>query len=245
MNNIEEIKTKVCTKCNNEKPLEEYHKSATKKHGINSQCKCCVKKRRKLGWEKIKNVKNEIRRNRYKNDEEYRKKVLAFPRKKRLYNNERRREYYKEYMLKKGDEVREYRKLKWIKDKPKYNEYRKQRRKNDLYFDLKCKLRDRVSKAIKRQKAFKGKRTLELLGCSVECCKKHIEALFKDGMTWENHGKFGWHIDHIKPCDAFDLTDPKQQEECFHYTNLQPLWWNENLSKGSSLFYCCESSIKR
>ena len=42
----------------------------------------------------------------------------------------------------------------------------------------------------------------------------------------------GWHIDHIKPCASFDLTDPKQQQQCFHYSNLQPLWWYDNLSKG-------------
>ena len=54
-------------------------------------------------------------------------------------------------------------------------------------------------------------------------------------MSWNNHGKFGWHMDHIKPCASFDLTDPKQQEECFHYSNYQPLWWNENLSKGAKV----------
>lgn len=51
-------------------------------------------------------------------------------------------------------------------------------------------------------------------------------------MTWENYGVHGWHIDHIRPCKSFDLTDPEQQKECFHYTNLQPLWWWENLEKG-------------
>ena len=238
MNNIEEIKTKTCSMCKKESNIDNF---SMKGNRIRSNCKCCEKKRRKLGWEKVKKVKNEIKRNRYKNDAEYRKKVLSYPRKKRPYN----KEYHKKYNIKNRDKLKKYAKLRWIKDKQKYNVYIKQRRKNDLYFDLKCKLRDRVLKAIKRQKAFKGKRTLELLGCSVECCKKHIEALFKDGMTWANHGKFGWHIDHIKPCDAFDLTDPKQQEECFHYTNLQPLWWNENLSKGSSLLYCCENSIER
>ena len=50
-------------------------------------------------------------------------------------------------------------------------------------------------------------------------------------MSWDNYGK--WHIDHVRPCSSFDLTDAKQQEECFHYTNLQPLWAAENLQKGS------------
>ncbi len=54
-------------------------------------------------------------------------------------------------------------------------------------------------------------------------------------MTWENHGRHGWHIDHIIPCAAFDLTDPEQQKKCFHYTNYQPLYTLENLKKGDRI----------
>ena len=60
--------------------------------------------------------------------------------------------------------------------------------------------------------------------------KGFLEAKFKEGMTWENHGE--WHIDHIKPCVSFNLLDENEQKKCFHYTNLQPLWASENLSKG-------------
>jgi hypothetical protein len=60
----------------------------------------------------------------------------------------------------------------------------------------------------------------------------HLEAQFRDGMSWDNYGRYGWHIDHIIPCSSFDLTDTDQQRKCFHYTNLQPLWAHENLSKG-------------
>ena len=70
---------------------------------------------------------------------------------------------------------------------------------------------------------------------SLEDFKKHLESKFKEGMTWDNHTFKGWHIDHIIPCSSFDLTDPKQQEECFHYSNMQPLWWYENLSKGNKV----------
>ena len=65
--------------------------------------------------------------------------------------------------------------------------------------------------------------------------KLHLENQFVDGMNWNNYGKNGWHIDHIKPCASFDLTDPKQQKICFHYTNLQPLWAIDNLIKHSKL----------
>lgn len=58
----------------------------------------------------------------------------------------------------------------------------------------------------------------------------HLESKFKPGMSWKNYGPV-WHIDHIKPCAKFDLTDPAQQRECFHWTNLQPLFALENLQK--------------
>jgi hypothetical protein len=54
-------------------------------------------------------------------------------------------------------------------------------------------------------------------------------------MTWDNYGQFGWHIDHIKPLSVFDLTDREQFLEACRYTNLQPMWWKENLSKGSKV----------
>ena len=71
------------------------------------------------------------------------------------------------------------------------------------------------------------------MGCTIPYLKKYLESQFNEGMTWENHGENGWHIDHIKPCAAFDLTKPEEQKKCFHYTNLQPLWGNENHEKYS------------
>jgi hypothetical protein len=54
-------------------------------------------------------------------------------------------------------------------------------------------------------------------------------------MSWGNYGLHGWHVDHIIPCASFDLTDPEQQRQCFHYTNLQPLWAEDNLRKSDKL----------
>jgi hypothetical protein len=67
------------------------------------------------------------------------------------------------------------------------------------------------------------------MGCSIAYAYAYLEAQFAEGMSWENYGE--WHIDHIRPCASFDLEDPVQQRECFHYTNLQPLWAKDNLSK--------------
>lgn len=91
--------------------------------------------------------------------------------------------------------------------------------------------RSRVRQALKLNK--KAHCTIDLLGCSPMELREYLESKFEDGMTWENRGLHGWHIDHIKPCASFDLSDPEQQKECFHYTNLQPLWAKDNLSKGS------------
>ena len=72
---------------------------------------------------------------------------------------------------------------------------------------------------------------VKMLGCTVDEAREHLEAQFSEGMSWENHGE--WHIDHIKPLSWFDLSDPKQMAEACHYTNLQPLWGYENISKGN------------
>jgi hypothetical protein len=72
---------------------------------------------------------------------------------------------------------------------------------------------------------------MELVGCSVEDLKKQ----FRDGMSWENYGRYGWHMDHIKPCASFNLINKEEQKECFHYTNLQPLRAEKNLSKAAKI----------
>lgn len=79
----------------------------------------------------------------------------------------------------------------------------------------------------------KSAATLELIGCSPIQLKERLESLFTSGMSWENYGE--WHIDHIRPCDSFDLTLESEQLLCFNYNNLQPLWAKDNLKKGSKI----------
>lgn len=89
------------------------------------------------------------------------------------------------------------------------------------------------------EKAFhvgsKSKRARELIGCTIVELRLHLEKQFKPDMTWDNHNYHGWHIDHIKPLASFDLSDPTQQQQAFHYSNLQPLWKDENFAKGKKL----------
>lgn len=110
---------------------------------------------------------------------------------------------------------------------------RKYRYENDVAFLFKKRLRGRIAVALRNQT--KAAKTEELVGCSFDDLRRHLESKFQPGMSWANYGKRGWHVDHIKACYKFpDLGDPKQQRECFHFSNLQPLWWWENLTKDAS-----------
>lgn len=139
-------------------------------------------------------------------------------------------EISKRYLAKNKDRIYKSRKNNREAINKYFRKYFSERYKTDPEFKLRHRLAKRILTAIQRE--YKSGSTLELIGCSIDEAKKHIESQFKDGMTWENHGLHGWHIDHIKPCASFDLTDPEQQKECFHYTNLQPLWAEDNMKKG-------------
>ena len=92
-------------------------------------------------------------------------------------------------------------------------------------------LRSRISHAIKRNS--KASKSLDLVGLSIAGLRSYLESKFTHGMTWDNYGKAAgcWSIDHQKPCALFDFSDPSQQSQCFHYTNLQPMWHAENMMK--------------
>ena len=111
------------------------------------------------------------------------------------------------------------------------SEYIRKRRKNDTTFRLLQNMRRRLSLAINDQGTMKIDTSLRLFGCSAEELKAHIESQFTDGMSWENYGIHGWHVDHIKPCNSFDFSLESEQRECFHYSNLQPLWAEDNIRK--------------
>lgn len=118
-----------------------------------------------------------------------------------------------------------------------FNDYRKKRRADDPEFRMLCSLRARLSNTLNG--ANKADTTKNLLGCTTEELKAHLESQFTDGMSWDNYGTHGWHIDHIIPCSSFDMLDPDQQRECFHYTNLQPLWAEDNLRKSDKIEKSC------
>lgn len=115
------------------------------------------------------------------------------------------------------------------------NEWRRKRerkrRKTDPLFKMKQNLRSRTQAAFRREGYSKDTKTQEMLGVDWQICKAHIEKQFTKGMNWENQGE--WHIDHIIPLASAN-TEEELKKLC-HYSNLQPLWGEENLSKKDSI----------
>lgn len=146
-------------------------------------------------------------------------------------NRDRRSAWFKKWYLANRDYLRQYVRNKIDSDPDFYRkqwEWRKKCPKRRAEIAVRARLRDLMSK-----RKIYGKRaeTHVLIGCSLDALVAHLESQFKPGMNWSNYTFKGWHIDHKKPCALFDLSDPEQQKQCFHYTNLQPLWWWENLAK--------------
>lgn len=139
--------------------------------------------------------------------------------------------YNKNYLLLHHKRILEYKKKYRKEHKAELINYRIKyygnRDRFDVDFKIRHNLRNRIIKVLKGIN--KSETTLKLLGCSVKYLKQHLESTFQIGMTWDNYGK--WHIDHIRPCASFDLSKESEQKKCFHYSNLQPLWAKENLSK--------------
>lgn len=81
----------------------------------------------------------------------------------------------------------------------------------------------------------KHKRILKYIGCSLEELTAHLESKFQEGMTWENRGQFGWHIDHVVPLSSFDLSIEENLYKSNNYKNLQPLWAKDNLVKSNKI----------
>jgi hypothetical protein len=111
-------------------------------------------------------------------------------------------------------------------------QYHKYRYHNDIQYRLLHNCGNHIRKHLKEHKD--SQRSVELLGCSINELKKHLESKFDTHMSWKNYGSY-WHIDHIIPCSSFDFTKKTEQQKCFHYTNLQPLEAKENIRKSNKI----------
>lgn len=224
------MKSKICTKCGIEKPLSEFYNRKQTKDGKRSACKDCINFSNKKWINENREKYSQYQRKYLKENKEH---FAGLRKKYRKENPERYSEYGKKHYC----ENREKRILKsrnwYLKNKDKVVKRtikrNKKKRKESLSFRIRDSLRARMRLALKG--IDKAKSTIKLLGCPLDYFQKHIEQQFKPGMSWDNYGK--WEIDHIKPCAMFDFTNRKEQLKCFHYTNLQPLWSDENRRKSN------------
>jgi hypothetical protein len=219
---------KLCIKCSQEKPIEEFGQDKNSPDGRRCECKLCRSVYEKRLYEASKS-KYRARIDRWK--DKHREEVRASGR--RYYKDNK--DVYREYKRNNPDEVRRWNKLgheKFHKKYPHYQgEYGKKRRKTDFTFRIVGNLRSRLSQAI--HGLTKSAKTKELIGCSVESLMAHLGKKFLPGMSWDNYGE--WHIDHIVPCAVFDLSKSEEQRKCFHFSNLQPLWAEDNWRKNKKV----------
>lgn len=202
--------TKICKVCLINQPLSEFYKEK-KREVWKTSCKSC--ERAKSAAYKLANLE----------------KVRAGYRDYARKNADRQKANREKYVIEKKDRIAQKAKEYWSKPENRARKAANKRAhyQSNAHFRILDNCRTRIYKALKHNR--KSQSTLDLIGCSLEQLRLHLESQFRDGMTWDNHGE--WHIDHIKPCASFDLSKPDEQKKCFHYTNLQPLWAVENILK--------------
>lgn len=122
---------------------------------------------------------------------------------------------------------------KWKKENKEKVKINKQKYKQTYKSKITESVRSRIKKYLLTKNITKKNKTFNIVGCTPKELKSHLESLFIGNMSWDNYGLYGWHIDHKIP-----LSSAKTEKELFtlcHFSNLQPLWSEDNLKKGSSL----------
>jgi len=213
--NQQETTTKPCCKCHQIKLAIEFSKDKTRSNGYNNFCKSCSSQKRHVYY--LKNKEKEL--------DQHKQYYL------------KNKEYYKIYYMNNRQRCRNSNKHFHLKNPDYNNIYQKQRYRNDNIFKLIKNLRRIQHKALKNNQ--KSGHTIDLLMCTVEEWKKHLETQFKEGMSWDNYGKNvgEWSVDHIIPCSFFDMNDPVEQYMCFRWENTKPMWHIDNIKKGNKMIH--------
>ena len=239
---------KLCKRCKTEKSIIDFGDNKNNKDGKSFYCKKCELERsreyREKYREKINQSSKDYRKNnpekykevikkyleknpnmtstersrKYREREEWREKIKEYRRKSYLKNIEKLREKNKEYYHNNKKKLRR-----------ENNQWKNNKRKTDGFYRMKINLRHRLRDYLIGES--RGKRTKDIVGLDKVEFKLYIQSKFVEGMSWDNYGK--WHLDHIKP-----LCQAKDNEEALllnHYTNLQPLWAEDNLRKNRKI----------
>lgn len=189
---------KLCTKCKILKSLNNFVKNKLQNDGLHYICKEC----HKVYKEQNKQILKEKHKNWLLNNKEH----IHLYNKEYNFNNPKKKEYTKN----------------WLILNPNYQKnWKKDKYKNDVNFKLLDNIRSRLNHSLFGN--IKSESTLNLIGCKIEELKYHLEKQFLPEMNWSNHGEI-WEIDHIKGCCNFDLSKDIEQKQCFHFSNLQPLF---------------------
>jgi hypothetical protein len=211
---------KVCTKCNVKKEFIEFYKDKNKKDGYNSCCKFCRKQYDLENPEK----KIQYRLENLDKSKEYHKQYW-------LENKEKLKIYKRDYYLENKKEINSKSYKYNLNNKLNRNKREKEKRKENTLYRLIGDIRSLIGISIRNKNYNKKSKTYEILGCSYEEFKIHLESQFTEGMTWENKGQ--WHMDHIYPVSR--ATDEDHLIRLNHYTNFQPMWAVDNIKKSNKI----------
>lgn len=243
----------ICNKCHNNKNIYDFYKN-------NRICKeCCRLKSIEYYKNNINSIKEKQKEYRESNRQKinlesklYRKNNLIKVKQSQKTWYENNKDHHKlhqaDYRKKYPDKVKETLKKSKSKNRDKIkltrnkyfeknrlmlNKYAVNRRNSNPIFKLSHNVRGRIRQFLKSKNMFKNNKTFNIVGCSPEELKNHLEQQFSKGMNWGNYGYYGWHVDHKIPLDT-GKTEDEILKLC-HYGNLQPMWWNENLSKNNKI----------
>ena len=232
---------------------KEYYKEYNKKYSEENKER--IEETRKKYYQENKELIKAYQKE-YRDDKDNKEKIKERQRKYRVNNidkvKERTQKYYqenkesiskkrREHYSKNRVEIRKREKIRWeLRDtgtKEKQKEYARKwtakRFKEDSLFKLQSNLRSRTRQAFIRKGWKKGSKTMDMLGVPYETVKAHLEQQFTKGMNWNNNTRDGWHIDHIIPLAS--AKDEEELRKLCHYTNLQPLWAKDNISKSDKI----------
>lgn len=215
------VRTKVCTKCGKEKPTPDFYRHAPGRYGVRGDCKQCCNnaQKRRLA------------------DPERRKARKTYITQWNRRNRDKIRQYQKRYYDANAETINK-KLVDYFRQNPERRREVVTKSAEKARLTGRRKLEDAISAGVSRgiKKGSKaGRRTFELLGYSPKELRSHLEKQFQPGMTWENYGKGGWHIDHKIPRSAFNYETPDDIDfgRCWALTNLQPLWEVDNLKKSN------------
>lgn len=208
-----------------------FHRSSSHSSGLRPECKECKSKADRL-YREANIDKKKLHDQQYYQANQERKKQIS----KDWYNLNRDRaaQYKRVYFQQNKEKIYEYRKeyndQNYERLKDYMNKYMKEKYHNNINYRIKSICNKRIRDGVRQ----KSKSTMDYIGCDIEHLKQWFEYQFVEGMTWDNMGRI-WHIDHVRPCSSFNFDNEDDIYQCYHWSNLQPLFAQANMEKGATV----------